>query len=160
MRYSLLCLLLSRLLGGWVAFTQCVWQTQPGLLVAYFMLGTALGLLITHIGTVVHQPLSTISTFLKDSVRTCMWTYTGTVLLGSSLLSYETCLIAVLLAFEWRTGQLIGFSGHWAVAGAVLAASQLPLDWDFEAAWQIRPFPELTLLTAAQTIGLMAGLLA
>ena len=159
MRYGLLCLLLSRLLGYWVAFTLCAWQTQPCLLVACFVLSTATGLFVSHIRKVAQQ-ISTISAFLRDSASALVWTYTGTVLLGSSLLSYETGLIAVLLAFEWRVGQLVGFNGHWAVAGAVLAASQLPLDWDFEAVWQTRPYPELTLLSAAQTLGLVAGLLA
>lgn len=160
MRYGLFCLLLCRLLGYGIAFQLCAWQTQPCLLVAYFMLVTTAGLFFTHLGTVACQPLSAISPFFRDSAHICVWTYTGTVLLGSSLLSYETGIVAVLLAFEWRTGQLVGFHGHWAIAGAVLAASQLPLDWDFEATWQTRPYPELTLLSAAQTLGLVAGLLA
>lgn len=160
MRNGLLSLLLCRLGAFALALSLCSWQTQLLLLLTCYMLAVSCTLALLHIRLLLTQSYAGIRSALQSALHTFLWTYTGTVLLGSTLVSYETASVAVLLAFEWEASRVVGFNGYWAVAGAVLAASQLPLDWDFEAAWQVHPYPEVAVLSTTQTVGLVAALLA
>mmetsp|Transcript_2155 Transcript_2155/g.5423 ORF Transcript_2155/g.5423 Transcript_2155/m.5423 type:complete len:153 (+) Transcript_2155:3097-3555(+) len=85
------------------------------------------------------------------------------VLFGGGVFDVETsCLVMVLglyVSLPYSTTQVLSAAEKGALIGAFIAATQVPLDWDFESLWQVYPVPMLLCIDWGHTVGLVLAAL-